>query len=334
MNEYDRCHPDWGPSHFTALIETFSEGGFAEQAIMFPIDELRLKIEQATMEAGLLELCASDRPDIIVFVPTGWPHIDPSRPIMGKIVEMGIKVHMVRGDSGGPHGHEFTESWFPFVTSIGFVDMGVAHLGYQNNPKALQAFPCLNGRYFYDKGFERDIEVSFVGSIGNWEHRGEYLAFLRSQGINVRICGGGEFETRVSTEEYSNIISRSKISLNFCLHRAGGYSQIKGRVMDILGCRTFLIEDEGEETKNFFDEGKDFVMVRSKDEMVEKIRYYLSHDDEREEIAQSGYDKVTRLYNSRNLWKHILEKLGFPQDADDSYISLRNKLEVVREKDD
>jgi hypothetical protein len=341
MNKYDRCHSDWGPSHFTALPETFIEADFAEDVMLLPIDEVA---EQATIDNLLLEVGANGymigdkviKSDLIVFVPTGWPHIDPSREVMGKIVKMGIKVHMVRGDSGGPHGHEFTESWFPFVTSIGFVDMGVAHLGYQTNPKAIQAFPCLNGKYFYDKHLERDIDVSFVGSIGNWERRGEYLDFLRSQGIKVMTAGGGEYDSRISTEEYSDIINRSKISLNFCLHRAGEYSQLKGRVLDIMGCRTCLIEDEGEETKNFFEDGKDFIMVRSKEEMADKVRYYLSHDHEREEIAQSGYQKVKRLYNSWNLWAYILEKLGFeiPVDIaiDDGYRELKKKLEVIRGK--
>ena len=338
MNKYDRCEPGWGPSHFAALVETFSTLSFIQQVTVFPIDELRFNVELATMENVLLHACGN-KPDLIVFVPTGWPHIDPSRPLIGKIVgEMGIKVHMVRGDSGGPHGHDFTESWFPFVTAIGFVDMGVAHLGYQNNAKAIQAFPCLNGNYFYDKHLQRDIDVSFVGSIGNWEHRGEYLDFLRGQGIDVVARGGGEFETRISTEEYSNIINRSKISLNFCRHRNGGYSQIKGRVLDILGCRTCLIEDEGEETKNFFEDGKDFVMVRSKEEMVEKVRYYLSHDAEREAIAQSGYQKVREVYTSANLWTYLLEKLGFliPEylGRENGYRELKRNLETIREKND
>jgi len=98
----------------------------------------------------------------------------------------------------------------------------------------------------------------------------------------------------------------------------------------VTACRTMLIEDEGIEAKEFFEEGKDFVMCHSKEEMLEKVKYYLAHDKERESIAESGYRKVTKLYNSRNVWAYMLNKIGFSVTGDKHWGELYSKLESLR----
>jgi hypothetical protein len=335
MQKYDRCKPEWGLSTFGILADTLKETGFVREVLAFYIDDLSQRLGQPIMDELLLQICASERPDLVVFVPTGWLHIDPSRSTMHTITEtLGIKVYMVRDDPGGIEGKRFNESWFPFVSFIGFIDVSVPSLGYDGNPKAIQAFGCLDTRHFYDKGMQRDIDVSFAGSIGNWLHRAEYIQFLRQHGINVTTVGGLEYETRVPIEEYSNIICRSKISLSFCLHRTEGFPQIKRRVFDIMCCKTCLFEDAGTETKKFFEPGRDFVMYEGKEDLLEKVSYYLGHNAEREAIAESGYRKATDLYSARNLWAHILEKTGFglPDEItqDKSYQELSRKLEAIR----
>jgi spore maturation protein CgeB len=44
--------------------------------------------------------------------------------------------------------------------------------------------------------------------------------------------------------------------------------------------------------KSFFEDGKHLVLYRSLDEMVDKAKYYIEHDEEREKIAQAGYEHV------------------------------------------
>lgn len=335
MQKHDRCQPEWGSSTFTVLLETLKETGFVGEIITFYIDELSQELGHFTMDEVLLEICAAEKPNLIIFIPTGWLHIDPSRETMHTITNaLGTKVYMVRDDPSGEEGKRFNESWFSFVSFIGFIDVTVPSLGYNGNPKAVQAFGCLDSKNFYDKKLERDIDVSFAGSVGNWLRRDEYIRFLGANGINVVTVGGLEYETRVPIEEYSDIISRSKISLSFCLHRTEGFPQMKKRVFEILSCKTCMFEDAGIETRKFFEPGKDFVMYHSKEELLEKVLYYLNHEEERERIADSGYRKATGLYSARNLWGHILEKTGFnlPDDvsADKRYQELSRKLALIR----
>lgn len=109
-----------------------------------------------------------------------------------------------------------------------------------------------------------------------------------------------------------------------------GAVQMKGRVFDTMSCRTMLIEDFSSQTLHFFDEGKDFVMSADDGDMLEKIRYYLLHDTERQIIADSGYNKVTTLYNSKNVLAYMFNKAGFEASGDEHYPALHEKFESLR----
>ena len=335
MAKYDRCKPEWGMSTFTIYPQALSESGLVGGVTAFYLDEMFSQSGSTGTSEMFLQWCASSPPDLIVFIPTGWANIDPSRMVMQTVIEkLGIKVAMIRGDAAGEYGHQFNQSWFPFVSFIVFIDITISSLGYSKKPKAIQGFICANSKDFYDRKMARDLDVSFAGSVGNWLNRADHLEFLKESGISVFTGGGLEYDTKVSVEDYSKIMNRSKVSLSFCLHRTEGFPMLKGRVFDIMCCETFLLEDKGTETVKFFEPNKDFVMYDTKEEMLEKIQYYLKHERARQRVAESGHRKVAELYNPRNLWAYILERTGFdiPTEVanDGSYRLLSKKLEMVR----
>ena len=110
---------------------------------------------------------------------------------------------------------------------------------------------------------------------------------------------------------------------------------MKGRVFDLTAAKTFLLEEEGIETREFFENGKDIVMFSSKEDLLEKVKYYLAHDEERERIAEAGYKKTTTLYNSRNMWGYLFAKMGFeiPESLAKNryYQEFQRKLEAERQ---
>lgn len=106
-------------------------------------------------------------------------------------------------------------------------------------------------------------------------------------------------------EAASIIFAASKINLNISLKGIeGGTPQ---RIMDVLGAGGFMLTNYCEETAELFEEGKELVMYRTPEELMEKVEYYLTHDAEREAIARAGRDKVLRCYTYRRKLKELID---------------------------
>jgi spore maturation protein CgeB len=64
--------------------------------------------------------------------------------------------------------------------------------------------------------------------------------------------------------------------------------------------------DSQQYLEQIFKVGNEVVAYRGADELIEKIRYYLEHDDQRREIALNGYRRALKDYR----FSDILRKSG------------------------
>jgi hypothetical protein len=167
--------------------------------------------------------------------------------------------------------------------------------------------PTLDDNLFRVGDVAPDIPVSFVGSTSGYRSvRKEYLTYLYQQGVEVLLAGG--MENRISIEEYADVIRRSKISLNFSFSIPGTH-QIKARVLEATMSNSLLLESKNSETSRFFTPMADYVEFESKEDLVDKVRYYLEHEDERREIALNGHRKALKEYNHHVYWGRMVAKL-------------------------
>lgn len=104
-------------------------------------------------------------------------------------------------------------------------------------------------------------------------------------------------------EEMPLIFHSSKINLNLSLRSIT--SGIPLRAMDIMGAGGFLLTSYQPELAEFFTPDEDFVFFENEADLFAKIEYYLSHDREREKIAQSGCDKVLNRHDYSSAAAHI-----------------------------
>ena len=105
----------------------------------------------------------------------------------------------------------------------------------------------------------------------------------RLEGVD---CRGG-----VNTlTEMPKVFHVSKINLNITMRPIE--TGLSLRVWDILGCGGFLLTNYQAEIPEFFEIGKDLETYESMEELEQKVQYYLTHEDERVEIAIRGYEKV------------------------------------------
>jgi glycosyltransferase involved in cell wall biosynthesis len=182
------------------------------------------------------------------------------------------------------------------------------HFSDKNN--FLRLWAPLDFSVFHPGAERRDIPISFVGSLKGYQNiRVDYLNYLREKNVDVYQTGGVS-EQRVSLEEYADILRRSKISLHFSQTQLEGHHQLKGRVFETMFSGALLMESENSEIKQYFTPDVDYVSFDSKADMLDKVRYYLEHEGERQEIANNGYRKATTEYNHQVFWNRIMDKLA------------------------
>lgn len=97
-----------------------------------------------------------------------------------------------------------------------------------------------------------------------------------------------------SNHEMPFIFKCSKINLNITAKSIK--SGLPLRIFDILSCQGFLITNFQAEIPEYFKDGVDLVTYDSIPDLIEKVDYYLNHDEERLEIAKNGYEKVKHHY--------------------------------------
>ena len=101
------------------------------------------------------------------------------------------------------------------------------------------------------------------------------------------------------------VFQSSKINLNITMKGIeGGTPQ---RIMDIMGAGGFVLTSYSPETAELFEEDKEIVMFKTPEELLEKVDFYLEHEDERELIAQAGHDKVMKSYTYQQKMEKLLE---------------------------
>lgn len=195
---------------------------------------------------------------------------------------------------------------------------------------------------------DKKIDVSFVGTIN--QGRVKVVESLRKAGINILVRGNGWPEGSVSQEEMLRIISESKISLSLnspAFHfgfkpvlrlffrrafmgekgisfKFDGHHflrnlrawlqkrarQIKGRTFEIPACNTLAITQTADNLEDYYEPDKEILIYRDVPDLIEKIRYFLAHPEEREVIAERGYRRTLRDHTFERRINQIFLRTG------------------------
>lgn len=121
--------------------------------------------------------------------------------------------------------------------------------------------------------------------------------------LRVKNCGSVDYWS-----EMPKVFRYSKINLNFTIPNIK--SGLPLRIFDVLGAGGFLLTNYQAELPAYFEIGKDLACFESEAELVEKCSYYLTHEEERQQIAKNGYVKVKNCCSYRKRLEFILEKIG------------------------
>ncbi|MEO0475283.1 MAG: glycosyltransferase [Planctomycetota bacterium] len=86
--------------------------------------------------------------------------------------------------------------------------------------------------------------------------------------------------------------------------------QIKGRVFEVPACGGFLLTQPAENLHTYLAPSRDCATFDSVDDLVERVRYYLRHEDERRAIAEQGYRRTLTEHTYAARFASIFEQAG------------------------
>ena len=124
-----------------------------------------------------------------------------------------------------------------------------------------------------------------------WADTGEIMPMLQKKYIH--------------SEEKSKAFNGAKIVLNN-LHPAV-INGLNKRTFETTGCGAFLLVKYRPALEELYDVGKEVVAYHNFDDMIEKIDYYLAHDEERKKIAEAGYKRAHKDHTLEIRLKEMLK---------------------------
>ena len=322
------------------------------QVAYFPFDEVGARLGRDGMNRALLETVAEVRPDLAFFVLfTDEIAPDTIREIArqgGTVTFNWFADDHWRFFNFSRHWAPF----FHWVgTTDPRAIPRYRHMGYANVIKTQWACnhytyrPSLTPDGRLATAYEYD--VTFVGQPHS--NRRQVVDKLRRAGIDVQCWGYGWPNGRLSQEDVIKVFAGSKINLNLAKSSGGvtikelakivvnkrtdgsfhfrspvtwadnlrsllakGREQIKGRNFEIPGAGGFLLTSPTEDLAAYYVPGREVGLYTGPDDFVDKIRYYLAHDREREAIREAGYARTLREHTYVHRFNEIFTSIFGP----------------------
>ena len=174
------------------------------------------------------------------------------------------------------------------------------------NDKIMNMFVPQDSRIYHDAELPRGISLCFVGDTTRGKKRMKMLKHVINANIekcHIQHTEQHEFN-RLSPQDYAKIFQTSKIGLNVC----GG--QMKSRAYEIMHCGAALLSDSHEILDKLFVPMVDYIRYDNRQDMIEKIMYFLNNEDELLKITKCGHSKVLKTCNSTIFWQTIINKVN------------------------
>jgi spore maturation protein CgeB len=149
-------------------------------------------------------------------------------------------------------------------------------------------------------------DVVFVGSLNRLRHRRGSTVFNQAAArVPVEFWGydlrGWPPWSRIRRGyrgeawglEMYRLLRDARISLNRHIAEAEGHAN-NMRLYEATGVGSLLLTDQGSNLAELFEPGREVVTYADVNDLVEKARYYLAHEDERRAIAAAGQARTLR----------------------------------------
>jgi hypothetical protein len=157
------------------------------------------------------------------------------------------------------------------------------------------------GQWADTKLYKPDENIKIIHSVVSSMKgdRGNIIPHLQKKlGNNFLI------ETDIEPEKNALLYQSGKI-----VFQKSRFNEVTRRIFEGMATKKLVITDKLPPQKRldlFFKEDEEIILYETKKEALQKIKYYLRNEQEREEIAENGYKKVTSYYSNENIINYLL----------------------------
>lgn len=149
-------------------------------------------------------------------------------------------------------------------------------------------------KFLIRKAYKTGADVAVWGP--SWQRKSLFSSWLKKV-----VRGSGVWH-----QDYAKAICCTKIGLG--LLQKFIPETATTRTFEIPACGTFMLAERTDEHLSLFEEGKEAEFFDSDDELADKVRYYLSHPEERKRIAAAGRQRCVRSgYGNLDRMQEILK---------------------------
>lgn len=176
-------------------------------------------------------------------------------------------------------------------------------LPMQPDPTSVESVEYLFAQYVINRQITAMERTEFLTAIGE-----RYAYDLYTPDEKLKLPGAVNHGPVDYYDMAPYVFKHARINLNITLRSIK--SGIPLRAFDILGAGGFLLTNYQADFEDCYVPGEDFVYYESKEDLLDKIGYYLAHEDERRAIAQNGFQKTADCHTYKHRVEEIIDCIG------------------------
>jgi hypothetical protein len=256
----------------------------------------------------------SRTPDVLI-AQTWAGYIDPK--VLGQIREAyGTLILNISMDDRHQYwGRKIGGEWWGTYGLIPYLDLALTAAPECVDWYRKEGCPAL----FFPEASDPDIfrpmtdlpklyDVCFVG--GRYGVREKIVIALRKAGIQVSVYGTGWEQGRLDTKDVPRLFAQSKIVLGVgTIGHCEDFYALKMRDFDGPMSGSCYLTHDNSDLRMVYKVGEEIVTYRSIDDCIDKIRWFLSHEAEREQVAQAGRARALVDHSWGKRFKDLFEVL-------------------------
>lgn len=280
------------------------------------------------IQSELLARVDEFKPDM-VFVYSSrqiWPST------IKKIKDKQITVYMYNNDN--PFAKYYPKYfWRYYRKALKYADIGFVYREENRNDymsagckkvELLRSYYIEDRNYYMEQSSVEAPEVVFIGHYEN-DFRIQYMQKMLDNKIEIGVPNtnwknfweDNPYFIKLSDcmTKYNEYINAAQIAIVFLSTlNKDTYTR---RCFEIPATKTFMLSQYTDDIATMFEEDKEIVFFRNADELVDKIKYYLQHPDERENIAEAGYARLMK--DGHEVCDRIIQIMNLYEDKKTGY---------------